>query len=391
MSDATEGSTPEPKEDSLQESKEIATGNLKQRLESQRHPFVISQPVALTEEMLSGFALSPTAKVYLQAYKLVKKGLKVLQSEVPDKGRGLSLIAYGYLTENSIFQAFPQICASGFITDIYKVCEDNLKANPYFFEGVLLAFALHPFDIKISEASNKADASKIMCMENLIQFILSAEPDGLPQKDPYKFDENYTSWLHVLYYHLATLYTIKDFFQKGAEAFDNSLKWCPAYYEAKVGLAYCFKELFFIRNESNHSYQEAPDSNLLLWISRKNISKFASWTAEKFKAEAIHLLRQFLEEAPVCYKNYPNACYHLAELFCFDNTREFKQYYELGQDAEEKRLPFFDPVDIPCKDRLAPMYQLFSNPPIRCGNIACSKKKSQLKSCACRTEHYCSK
>ena len=48
-----------------------------QRLEANLHPLIVRQPVAFSEEMLSPFAeRSPTAQIYLQAFKLVKQGLK---------------------------------------------------------------------------------------------------------------------------------------------------------------------------------------------------------------------------------------------------------------------------------------------------------------------------
>ena len=78
------------------------------------------------------------------------------------------------------------------------------------------------------------------------------------------------------------------------------------------------------------------------------------------------------------------------------NMDEFRKYFELGQDAEEKRLPFFENVDLPLKDMIAPVYQLFANVKIKamCGNKACNKKvkESDLKSCGqCGMQKYCCK
>ena len=110
------------------------------------------------------------------------------------------------------------------------------------------------------------------------------------------------------------------------------------------------------------------------------------------------VLQEYLVEAPQCDKNYPNACYNLAwDAFLNTNMMsEFRKYYELGQDAEEKRLPFFNPVDLPIKDRMSPAYQLFANvkQPVKCGNKSCIKKvkESDLKSCGrCGKQKYCSK
>ena len=71
------------------------------------------------------------------------------------------------------------------------------------------------------------------------------------------------------------------------------------------------------------------------------------------------------------------------------------KYYELAQDAEENRLPFFEPVNIPLKDSASLYYQLCTNlPTTRCGNKACTRnvKKKELKLCSrCRKKSYCSK
>ena len=77
---------------------------------------------------------------------------------------------------------------------------------------------------------------------------------------------------------------------------------------------------------------------------------------------AVRVLKEFLKEAAPCYKTYPSVYYYFAFLaFSEINWKEFKEYYEQGQDAEEKRLPFLDPVDIPLKDTMSTFYQLFGN------------------------------
>ena len=90
-----------PKKEALAQSFEIMREKLKQRSEAQQHPFVITEPTAFSEEMLSAFQWSPTARIYLQALRLVNQGLEILiKSNFADE-RGISLLARGYLTENS--------------------------------------------------------------------------------------------------------------------------------------------------------------------------------------------------------------------------------------------------------------------------------------------------
>ncbi|KAL9957642.1 hypothetical protein ACROYT_G034563 [Oculina patagonica] len=261
----------EVSEEAFTQSFAIMGEKLKQRTKAKVHPFAISQPVAFSEEILSQFNWSPTARYYLQAYKLVKEGLEIL----------------------------------------YK------------------------------KATEEA----------------------------------------------------------AAEAFENSLKCCPSYFESKRGLGYSLMELYASKycSERKDSSQDEPTELFRAKKPKacdKEISKYASWTAEELRGSAVKILKEFLVEAPSCYKTYPNVCYYLAKLA--EDMQEFKEFYELGQDAEEKRLPFFGPFNHPLKDLMTPRYQLFANlrKTVGCGNSACVKKlkESDLKSCGgCKKQKYCSK
>ncbi len=401
LSDDTQHDASEVSKEVLTQSFGIMEEKMRERAKSNAHPFAITQPVAYSEEMLSQFDWSPTARIYLQAYRLVKEGLEVLYKSNFTDERGISLIAHGYLTENSILQAFPEI-QNVLLPIIFKLCEENLYKNPRFFEGLLLTIALRSYESgeKASEKNVKGDGKAVMCVTNLIHYIQEAEPNSLPSKDPFEFDKNYSSWLHVLYCHMGALYTIAEATKEAAKAFENSLKCCPSYYEAKRGLGYNLMNLHSFKNEEllQHAPTEfrefSPNTQR---PQDREISKYDSWTVEKLRDTTKKLLQEYLIEAPRCEKNYPNACYYLANLVLLDtNMNEFRKYYELGQDAEEKRLPFFDPVDLPLKDSMSPFYQLFANvkQPVRCGNKACTKKvkESDLKSCGrCGKQKYCSK
>ena len=380
----------------------IMNEKLTERAEANLHPFVLSQPVAFSEEMLSQFDWSPTARIYLQAYKLVKEGLEILRKSDFTDERGITLIAHGYLTENSILQAIPAIKGGILSPLILNCCEKKLFKNRCFFEGLLLSIALRTYasEGKVSAKSCKVDTKTLMCIKNLIKFIQKAEPNSLPSEDPFKFDKNYSSWLHVLYYHMAAIYTIREATEEAAKAFENSLICCPSYFESKRGLGYSLMELYFSKQFSaKKDYRQDEPTEMFRAEKRKapgkDISKYASWTAEELRDTAVKTLKEFLLEAPSCYKTYPNVFYYLAKL-AGDNMQEFKEYYELGQDAEQKRLSFFGPFNLPLKDLMTPYYQLFSNvqKPVRCGNKACSKevKESDLKSCGgCVNQKYCSK
>ena len=391
----------EPKPEAVNQSLEIMAEKLKQRSEAKQHPFAITEPTAFSEEMLSEFHWSPTARIYLQAFRLVNQGFEILvKSNFADE-RGISLIARGYLTENSILQAFPYIPLS--LPDVFHLCEKSMQNNPSFFEALVVAFAFHFYELlKLSKETHITDQKKVMCITNVIDFIQKAEPNSPPAEDAFRFDQSYSSWLHVLYDHLASLYIIYDNYEAAAEAFENSLKWCPTYFPSKRGLGYCLLVLYTARvnpekKDSVASEKCKPFQSEEQITEEQEISKYRSWTTEELGDAARERLKEFLVEAPSCWKTYPNVCYYLAELALVkSDMKELKRYYERGQDAEEKRLPFLSRVDITCKDLLSPIYQLLADLPerARCGNKACTKKvkETELKSCAgCRTKKYCSK
>ena len=362
----------------------------RQRSEANLHPFEIPEPVAFSEEMLSQFHWSPTARIYLQAFKLVKEGFEILYKSNFTNGRGISLIARGYLTENSILQGFP--IEHSILSPLFQLCERNFKKNPSFFEGHVVALAFHHFERKLSVESSKVDLKKIMCIKNMIDLIQKAEPDGVPPADPFTFDKNYSSWLHVLYFHLGAIYIVVKDYKKAAEAFDNSLKCCPSYFDSKRGLGY---SLMLLYEKSSEGVPNTLPS--LQKVEERKISKFASWTKEELGDTAEKVLKEFLVEAPPCCKIYPNVCYYLANLaFAKKKMNEFKKYYELGQDAEEKRLSFFAPLNLPLKDDMYTAYQVFARVTgsVTCGNSACIKKVEErnLKTCGgCGQQKYCSK
>ena len=377
---------------------DIQSEKQRQRSEANLHPFEIPEPVAFSEEMLSQFHWSPTARIYLQAFKLVKEGFKILYKSNFTNGRGISLIARGFLTENSILQAFP--IKLSILRPLFQLCERNLKKNPSFFEGHVVSLALHHFERKLSVESSKVDLKKIMCIKNVIDLIQQAEPDSIPPADAFTFDKNYSSWLHVLYWHLGAIYSVANDYKKAAEAFDNSLKRCPSYFYSKRGLGYSFMSLYLSRRYSEDEESSEGVPNTLPSFQNaeeRKISKFASWTKEKLGDTAEKVLKEFLVEAPPCCKTYPNVCYYLANLALANmKMNEFKKYYELGQDAEEKRLSFLRPLNLPLKDNMYADYQLFASErdSVTCGNSACIKKVEErdLKNCKrCGQQKYCSK
>lgn len=367
--------------------------------EVQQHPLTLFKPIAFSEEVLSEFDWSPTAKRYLKAFKLVKEGFEILYSSNCTDEKGISLIAHGFLTDCSILQAFPQ--KQFFLSRIHQLSYKVLQTNANFFEGALLWYVFCPTDSRFSVESAKVDLKKVSFLRNLINLIKRAEPNCSPSKNNFEFDKNYSSWLHVLYWSVGSLYVVVGAHKEAAEAAENSLRCCPAYYEAKRLLGFSLRAMFSSKSDTGEKdFQPDKFTGLMpTQASNRQTSKYASWTTQKLKSTAARVLKEFLVEAPPCDRYYPNVYYYLADLAFVDkDIDEFKKYYELGQDAEEKRLPFLDPVDLALKDWLAPFYQLLL-PQIaslvgRCGNKACTRKvkKTELKSCGgCGIQQYCSK
>ena len=222
--------------------------------------------------MLSKFDSYPTGRIHLQAFKLVKRGFEVLYESNFGDGRGISLLAHGFLTETSILQAFPLQCA--ILPQIFQLCEKELQKSPCFFEGLVISFALQPSVEQLSSDSSKLDRKKVMCIKNLIHLIQEAEPNRTPAEDPFKFDKDYSSWLHVLYALLGAHLIVAEFFEKAAEAFEHSLECCPSDFDSKRALGYCLMKLHdcYVGSIRRESSKESSD------IVSMKMSKYKSWT-----------------------------------------------------------------------------------------------------------------
>ena len=133
----------EVSKEAFEQSFDVRNEKLRQRDDADKHSLAIYQPMAFPEEMLQQYEWSPTARIHLRAYKLVKEGLNILYSSNFTDERGITLIAYGYLTENAILQAFPLIPISSH--NILQLCKEILIKNPCFLEGLLLSYALRDY------------------------------------------------------------------------------------------------------------------------------------------------------------------------------------------------------------------------------------------------------
>ena len=383
--------------DHLKQTMDIRREKLLQGLS--QHPLAVPNPIVVNEEVLSGYPDSPTAQMYLKAYKLMEEGLKLLRSSNYTDSRGLYLFVQGYLTENTILHSF--LLSAMERKEIIGLATRILSTGePTCFEGVVVTYALMPLISMEPEESQKLQLAKMETLDNLIHLIQKAEPNSEPQVQLYEFDKCYSSWLYVLFYHQASLYTAEELFVKGAEAFGKSLEVCPSNLEANIGLGYC---LF---NASMASERDEDFNKSFQKPEGRGETEKEEWYQQQYqtaakKMEELHrdtdtwqrikkLYEEYLEKSPKCAKKYPNACYHLAQSYMLRrNFPKMQEFFKLGQDAEQNRLPFLQPVDIGVKHSLSTFCELI--PSARCSNPQCKKKRStgELKGCPCLKATYC--
>ena len=393
--------------EALKESVDIYRDKLQQQGDT--HPYVMYQPLFLTEEILSQWPDSPTAQTYLKAYRLFKKGLDILYNSKFTDSAGVTYLAQGIYTENTIRHCFAdQLQANErFFVNLLVLIENTIANNATFFEGLAILPLLSGekvLDIK----STLRDLERMSAIKNVILLIEQREPDSPILCDvSIECPGRYSGWLTYLYEYLASLYTVHFAFDQGFEAFENAVKLCPRNHDAKLGMAYC---LMNIAVEKKVDELEDPVFNQLNEASkaRKGDPKYQFDEKDRFedvgatREKARELFIEYLREAPKCAKKYPNGHYHLAYLYMSEqNAPKFVEMYELAQKAEEKRLPFLPPVDTEMKYLLMAPYALCTRlqtplqTPLqsasKCHYKECTKKTSERarKKCRCMKASYC--
>ena len=383
--------------DHLKQTMDIDNEKMLQRLS--QHPFAVPNPIILNEELLSRYPDSPTAQMYLKAYMLMDEGLKLLRSSNYTYSQGLSLFAQGYLTENTILHSF--VLSAMERKEIIGLATRILSTGePTCFEGVFVTYALMPLISSKPEERQKLDQAKITTLDNLIHLIQKAEPCSEPQVKLYEFGKCYSSWLYELFSLKGSLYTAGDLFDEGAEAFGKSLELCPSNLEANIGLGYCLfnASMASERDEDfNKSFQKPEgrgETEKEEWYQQqyqKAAKKIEELQRDTDTWQRIKkLYEEYLEKSPKCAKKYPNACYHLAKFYGLRcNIPKMQEFFKQGQDAEENRLPFLQPVDIEAKRSLSIFCEII--PSARCNNPQCKKKRStgEQKNCPCLKATYC--
>ena len=101
--------------------------------------------------------------------------------------------------------------------------------------------------------------------------------------------------------------------REGFKFLSKSLDLESSSYSALYGIAYCYREI------------------------------------ERKKSKT--LFHQYLEMAPNCDKQFPNACYMLAKFVAEANIDEALRYCALAEKVKNERLPFLQPIRISQKKK----------------------------------------
>ena len=262
------------------------------------------------------------------------------------------------------------------------------SGDPKFFEGVLVTCALMRTVDGISKDSVTQDDANFVALSNLTYLIQKAEPCPGTKVEPGEFGDNYTSWLHELFFFMGSIVSISGQFFPAAALFRKSLELCPNDFEAKIALGYSLMES---AEQGNIGDRSCPESigKVLPKRNRQDVRPTTGSDLETWQ-KVKQLYDDYLKNAPKCSKIYPNACYHMASFYMTrGNIPKMQEYFQMGQDAEELRLPFLGPVDIAKKHIVSSRCRLV--PPMRCNNPGCTKKAKggDLKNCPCCKVFYC--
>ncbi|KXJ29605.1 uncharacterized protein LOC110244884 [Exaiptasia diaphana] len=397
----------EPDEQHLKNSARQYLDILKEETEqSNHHPYLIKNPLIFTESMFTQFPDSPTAQRYLKAFKLAEEGFSKFQGG-NNFTEAVKLMACSYLYENTVIQSFPLFKMPKFRNEILSKIFEELKINGEFFEGLVLLVPLYTIPVEaptVNFESFKIDFKKTMFLKNVIHLIEKKWPKLSPSESNGNFEESYTCWVHALYDFLGSLYTVGKRYDEGAQAFEKAIKCCPTNFEAKAGFAFCIMNIYFsiwpkkdqkvFNTKDQKPY--GPEACQIVDYSNKRQAKnsYLTWEAIDLRNKAEQLFLEYLNEAPPCDKKYPNCHYHLAFLYMEEgNKKKALEWKEKGEDAEEKRLPFMQPVAIDSKKFLLELDYLPTQKKTSvtiCSNTDCSSKTvEQLKPCPCQQVSYC--
>lgn len=289
--------------------------SIKQAADSSR-VFNIEERRNLNPIMFATYPNSPTAQCHLQAFINFSNGSELIlhykKEEVEDENDcdylqpAFECIANGHMFENSLFGRFsPPDNTSKLVNQYRKLRPDDAAAK---YVKVILLWQRHGLMVEKTKLSNyefdKLCIRKAEKFAHKLQSTLKSDSKSINRRI-----------LIYVFYLLGSRYVTSHQPERALDAFQKSYSLDTTNHSALYGIAYTHME-------------NNPE-------------------------KAIQLFLQFVDQAPVCDKQYPNAYYMLAWLHIMENNLKMAfKYTELAEDAEKKRLPFLPSVDIPDKDNM---------------------------------------
>ena len=290
----------------------------------------------LSVDFLKDFQSSPTARRILSAFSFAKKGEQLLLSDPfkeSDSKRMLHYFSEAYLLDTAVFQSI--------LVDRKKletVCNTVFTEDPTCEDALIAQLPLyggHPNDLEQGIAI-LTTATEVMETAN------STETEKILKQSR-------------VYVTLGWLQYRKRYYESSLGSFEKSMKIATDDFTALLGAAECCKKL-----------EKLSDSRRL------------------------HL--SFLSKASKCHKQYPRACYGIAEINLETlDAPGFCYYFEKGLESEGVRLPFLPEVNLPVKTRLLGFYFATRTDHLPFCSSCLQLEMNELPLKRCCSVYYCNK
>ena len=262
------------------------------------------------QNFMKAIAEYSTGSNLLQNYK--KKSVDT-ESDCDYLKSAFENYVYGHMHENSLFGNIISKDTSNLVDQYLKLKPDDFMVE---YLQLLVVFMCSPSDHEKSLFSDYESNKLVIRTGEIFAAKLKSSKIRTPKRKKVRSE---------LYYYLGSRYVASGQTERALDSFQKSFDLQSSNYSAIYGIAYCYKN-----NEP-----------------------------EKAKT----LFYQYLEMAPSCDKQFPNAYYMLATLFAKANIDEALRYCALAEKAEDERLPFLQPVQIPQKKLMQTLKAIRSQQP----------------------------
>lgn len=278
-------------------------------------------PQFLIPPMFAAYPDSPTAERYMEAFNFFFYGWEVLRKYPKDivESEGdcdilkpaFHAYSYGDICEQHLFSQFRPPKNTTTLIDQYLI----FRPNDILVEYFKVALVLKP-DVTTYTSISDFELQK--------QRIVTGEEFIHRRQSYIELSDVDRHMLKSVYYYLGAIYVTTKQEKRALDSFQKCYDLDKTNISALYGIAYQY-------------LARDPES-------------------------AITLFQQYIDRAPECEKQYPNAHYMLAFLYIthYKNEKEAFKYCHLAEKAEEKRLSFLYPVDIPQKKMMQTLKSLIT-------------------------------